>query len=317
MKKKVFGAIVIVLLLLIIGFIWYKSPVNFMALDPNDVAEITIFDGTSGETVNICGEEEIKHIINNLNSVKVERGSLSQGKKGYRFRFTIHLEEYAETIGWTSFIINSNDTIRRDPFFYNVTSGNIDLEYIQSLFDEDLEGDLADSDMETSELLSEYPSREQYDTMVEKIEGGDFTCLDIPDSYAEKYAYTFDTREWIASDIDKDGYEELILQEITPIYGSVDKYRIVAVFTYRPTGMHCALMDVNDSTEYYFLGDNGNLIYSIEDYLADGNFGEYFYCAINEEGEPKKSYRLNVAYMNEAGETFYVRQRSLIGKKRI
>lgn len=172
-------------------------------------------------------------------------------------------------------------------------------------FQKDREAGMVPSEVfEEVEILE---NDEQYNTMVKMIKNGDFSCLDIVDSYVEMYAYTFDTREWIVSDINKDGFGELILQEIAPIYGSLCKHRIVAVFTYQVKKMHCTLIDVNDNTEYYFLGNNGNMIYSTEDFLANGNFGEYFCCTIDEEGEVKRSYRLNIAYMNETDEIFYVK----------
>ena len=34
---------------------------------------------------------------------------------------------------WNNFIINSDDTIRKDPFFYSVTKGNIDYSYIEGI----------------------------------------------------------------------------------------------------------------------------------------------------------------------------------------
>jgi hypothetical protein len=36
---------------------------------------------------------------------------------------------------YKKFIINSSDTIRKDPFFYQDSSGSIDSEYIHKLFD--------------------------------------------------------------------------------------------------------------------------------------------------------------------------------------
>lgn len=38
-----------------------------------------------------------------------------------------------EADGWNDFIINSDSLLRKDPFFYSVTSGNIDYNYIESI----------------------------------------------------------------------------------------------------------------------------------------------------------------------------------------
>jgi hypothetical protein len=38
-----------------------------------------------------------------------------------------------EADGWNDFIINSDDTIRKDPFFYTVNKEKIDYDYIKSI----------------------------------------------------------------------------------------------------------------------------------------------------------------------------------------
>jgi len=52
---------------------------------------------------------------------------------GYSFKVTIYLSDGNEAGDWNNFIINSDDTIRKDPFFYSVTKGNIDYSYIESI----------------------------------------------------------------------------------------------------------------------------------------------------------------------------------------
>ena len=95
--------------------------------------EITVFNGNTGKLTHITDEEEIEHIIENLNDVKIKRYKPSVGYSGYSFKMTIYLTDGNEADGWNNFIINSEDTIRKDPFFYRVTEGNIDYEYIESI----------------------------------------------------------------------------------------------------------------------------------------------------------------------------------------
>lgn len=37
--------------------------------------------------------------------------------------------------GWNNFIINSSNSLRKDPFFYTVVDGDIDYNYIDSIVD--------------------------------------------------------------------------------------------------------------------------------------------------------------------------------------
>ena len=95
--------------------------------------EITVFNGTTGKLTHITDEEEIENIIENLNDVKIKRYKPSVGYSGYSFNMTIYLTDGNEADGWNNFIINSETSVRKDPFFYRVTEGNIDYEYIESI----------------------------------------------------------------------------------------------------------------------------------------------------------------------------------------
>lgn len=136
MKKKslTIAAIVCVLVLGIV--VWYKTPVGFVNLNPDNVKEIVIFNGNNGQTLHIQDEEDIRYIIENLNSVKLKRRKISSGYKGYSFHTTIYLQNGEESHDWNNFIINSSDTVRKDPFFFDVIGGSIDYDYIEQLFEE-------------------------------------------------------------------------------------------------------------------------------------------------------------------------------------
>lgn len=134
MKKKILITIVILFVLMIAGVIWYKMPVDFVDVSSDEVLEIVIFNGSSGEELHITERDEVEHIIESLNTVKMQRRGVSSFHKGYSFRTTIYLTNGEEADGWNNFIINANDTIRKDPFFYEVIEGNTDYDYIQGLF---------------------------------------------------------------------------------------------------------------------------------------------------------------------------------------
>ena len=133
MKKKVPLLLSVVLILLVGIAVWYNAPIDLMNLDANEVMEIVIFNGNTGNTTHIEDKEQIQHMIDNLNDVEVKRSKLSAGYTGYSFKVTIYLSDGNEADDWNNFIINSEDTIRKDPFFYSVTKGNIDYSYIENI----------------------------------------------------------------------------------------------------------------------------------------------------------------------------------------
>lgn len=133
MKKKIAMLLSAVVLLLIGAVVWFHIPLDLMDLEPNKVMEIVVFNGNSGNTTHITDEEQLQHIIENLNGIEVKRSKPSVGVMGYSFKVTIYLDDGNEADDWNHFIINSEDTIRKDPFFYSVTQGSIDYSYIEKI----------------------------------------------------------------------------------------------------------------------------------------------------------------------------------------
>jgi hypothetical protein len=136
MKRKLLIILSIISIVVISGVIWYISPLDLIQLNLEDVLEISIFDGNTGTSLHITEKEDITNIINNLNAVKLKSKKVSTGYTGYSFKTTIYLNNGEEANGWNNFIINSKDTIRKDPFFYNVVEGSIDYQYIKTLIQE-------------------------------------------------------------------------------------------------------------------------------------------------------------------------------------
>ena len=133
MKKKIIILLSAMAILFAGIAIWYNTPIDLMDLDHNEVMEIVVFNGNSGNTTHIKDKEQIQHIIANLNDVEVKRAKLSVGYSGYSFKVTIYLSDGNEADDWNNFIINSDDSIRKDPFFYFVTKGKIDYNYIEDI----------------------------------------------------------------------------------------------------------------------------------------------------------------------------------------
>lgn len=84
--------------------------------------------------------------------------------------------------------------------------------------------------------------------------------------------------EWKLTDVDHNGYEELVWQEKEDV-GYMK--RIVGLFSFEKEPK-CIILDLNDCTEFYFISDSGNLVYydqyfgiyrffSLESYTLDEN----------------------------------------------
>ncbi len=135
MKKRaaIFASIAVIVL--VIFAIWFNTTIDLMNLDSNEVSEIVVFNGNTGKKTCITDESQIENIINNLNDIKLKRWQPSVGYMGYSFKMTIYLSDGKKAGGWNDFIINSGDTIRKDPFFYTVIEGSIDYDYIADIVD--------------------------------------------------------------------------------------------------------------------------------------------------------------------------------------
>lgn len=133
MKRKLIIVLSVAAIFLAGVMVWYNAPIDLTDLNHDEVSEIVIFNGNTGNATHITDKEQIQHIIENLNDVKLKRSKPSVGYLGYSFKTTIYLLDGNEADDWNNFIINSDDTIRKDPFFYTVIEGKIDYDYIKSI----------------------------------------------------------------------------------------------------------------------------------------------------------------------------------------
>ena len=131
-SKKLLIIMPCVIIVAIIGIsIWFNAPSSIINISPSEVSNIKIFNGTTGKSITITDANEISHIIDNLNTVSLKKDKVSLGYMGYVFRITIYKANGKE---YKEFIINSKNTIRKDPFFYRDNFASIDFDYIQQLF---------------------------------------------------------------------------------------------------------------------------------------------------------------------------------------
>ena len=133
LKQKIVIVLSVIVIFLAGIAIWYNVPIDLMNLEYNEVVEIVVFNGNSGNVTHITDKEQIQHIVENLNTIEIRRSKLSVGYSGHSFKVTICLSDENEIGNWKNFIINSDDTIRKDPFFYSVTKEKIDYSYIKNI----------------------------------------------------------------------------------------------------------------------------------------------------------------------------------------
>ena len=131
MKKKRIFLILVVLVLVVLLVALYNIPKTFgKGIDISDVDNINVFDGTTGAWFTIDEPEDIKCIVENIQSHSMKRDGISFGNMGYRFKINYMDEDDNNIV--SEFIVNSDDTIRKDPFFYHC-GGGLCTEYLESM----------------------------------------------------------------------------------------------------------------------------------------------------------------------------------------
>ncbi len=96
----------------------------------NEIASISVFNGSTGRRMTLEDAGEISFIINNIQTVKMKRGKISSNYDGYSFSLTF---KDANGNAIDSFIINSKTVIHDDPFFYESENGELCLAFLQEL----------------------------------------------------------------------------------------------------------------------------------------------------------------------------------------
>lgn len=131
MNKKRITAIAIITAVLLIGVFLYMMPKSFgKGIDPKQVHHINVFDGQTGEGFTIDDPAQIRHIVQNIQSIPMHRDGISMGRMGYGFKISYIDENDRDVV--PLFYMNSDDTIRKDPFFYRC-EGGLGFDYLKEL----------------------------------------------------------------------------------------------------------------------------------------------------------------------------------------
>lgn len=135
MKKtqKIFLAAAAIIVIAALGMTaWYFWPKTFLSgIEPSAVKSIHVFDGNTGKEYVIDDVTDVSYIVENIRGVEMKRGKISAFKAGYSLRM-VFCDGGGKEID--SFIMNSADTIRDDPFFYSC-DGGLCYDYLKELED--------------------------------------------------------------------------------------------------------------------------------------------------------------------------------------
>ena len=132
--------IVLVLVTFIAGaIVWWNYPSPITDIAPSEVTSILFIEYDKGGAkhggtrITVTDQMDIKHIMENFNSVSLKKEKLSLDYPVLGLGITI-----LEIDGSTHrFVIDSNSPnsrIRKGLLFYRPESGSIDLSYIQEMF---------------------------------------------------------------------------------------------------------------------------------------------------------------------------------------
>ena len=107
--KHVLIIIVCVLLAaLLTGYIWWYMPTYFLKdVDPADVAKITVFNGTTGQSFAIEDREDISYIVGKISDVRMRKEEYGH-VDGFVYSISFYAADGTRIDG---FILNG-DTIR-------------------------------------------------------------------------------------------------------------------------------------------------------------------------------------------------------------
>lgn len=130
-QKKIIQRIVTtIVLLLFINAISYM-PKKITNIDYEEVALIKIQNGNTGELLEIVDKDDIKHIIENLNSVTFKKDKFIAFNIGYSYKTDIYNDKNNFLKG---LIINSDSVISYNGYSYNAKENLIDYDYISNLY---------------------------------------------------------------------------------------------------------------------------------------------------------------------------------------
>lgn len=130
MKTKILIGI-IVFLFIACGLVWWFMPVHFLReVEPEEVASITVFNGSNGDEFEITDLDDISHIVDAIKQISLKKDQYIFGAD-YYYNLTF-VDENGEEID--HFGIQNHIYMRRDDFFYRCNEDPSTIaEYLEGL----------------------------------------------------------------------------------------------------------------------------------------------------------------------------------------
>ena len=132
--KKLWIVIAAVLLaVLLAGYIWWYMPTRFLKnADPAEVAQIKVFNGTTGQSFTIGEREDIEYIVSKISDVKMRKVEYSH-VDGFVYSISFYGADGERIDG---FVLNG-ETIRDGAIKYEIAYETYEdplcFEYIKAL----------------------------------------------------------------------------------------------------------------------------------------------------------------------------------------
>lgn len=134
MKKK-YIMLGIIAVILVSAFIWWNVPTSFLAsVNANEITSIYVRNGNNGNTFEIENQEDILYIVDNIQKQSFEKDGVSLFRMGTLYVLSFYNGDGKQV---SKFIVNGNDVIRKDPFFYQTNGDGLQavIDYLDTLED--------------------------------------------------------------------------------------------------------------------------------------------------------------------------------------
>lgn len=131
--KKRYIVLGIVVLLIVFGFVWWNSKTVFLeSVSSDDISVIQVRNGQTGNRFAISSQEDISYVVETMQGCSFHKSGISLFRMGTWLTLSF-LDADGNTV--EEFIINGNDVIRDDPFFYAIDHGDMEdiTDYVMNL----------------------------------------------------------------------------------------------------------------------------------------------------------------------------------------
>jgi hypothetical protein len=173
-SKKLLFILAFILIVLIVGIVWYQIPTKLLRGNSSTIAEIYLFDGDTGREMIVSDPDAVSFIVGELQDVCFKRDGLALG-----FGTSYHLQFITDT-GRTKaqFIIQTSRQVKKGILFYTLSDESENLKALRVYLEKLLDWSLTDTG-----------------TIPAPPQDEDFQIPDLPVGDELKELYPFDTNQ--------------------------------------------------------------------------------------------------------------------------